>query len=87
MSPETQQPEYPYAVTIKTSTGQSADLPIAFLTREQLADFLQSGFKRLVQEAGIQGARVQVEAAIIADYSKVLGEVAACLRRGPVRAA
>jgi hypothetical protein len=61
--------------------------PCAFLTPKQVEDFLQSDFKRLVQEAGITGARIYVERAITADYAKVLGEVAACLRNGVARAA
>src|SRR5512146_949286 len=80
MAPETQQPEYPYLMKIETSSGQSANLPIAFLTPKQINNFLQFDFKRLVQEAGIQGARVHVERAMTADYEKVLCEVAACLR-------
>jgi hypothetical protein len=87
VTPETQQAEYPYSVRITTSTGQFVDVPIAFLTRKQVEDFLQSDFKRLVQEAGIHGARVDVERATTADYDKVLGEVAACLRRAAVKAA
>lgn len=87
MTPETQPAEYPYSVKIETSTGQSTDVPIAFLTREQLANFLQFDFKRLVQEAGIEGARIHVERAMIADYDKVLAEVAACLQRAAVKAA
>ncbi len=87
MTPETQQAEYPYSVKIETSKGVSIDVPIAFLTREQVQNFLQSDFKRLVQEAGLVGARAHVEQALTADYGKVLSEVAACLRRNTVRAA
>ena len=80
MTAETQQPEFPYCVKIETSTGQSADVPIAFLTRQQVENFVQFDFKRLVDEAGIKGARIHVERASTADYNKVLGEVSACLR-------
>lgn len=80
MNVEAQHPEFPYFVKIETSTGQSANVPIAFLTREQVANFLQFDFKRLVEEAGIKGARIHVERATTADYDKVLGEVSACLR-------
>lgn len=82
MTPEAQQVEYPYTVSIETSTGQAISVPIAFLTREQVANFLQFDFKRLAQEAGIKGARVLVQQAATADYDNVLQSVAACLRRG-----
>ncbi len=80
MSPETPQAEYPYFVKIETSTGRSANVPVAFLTPKQVEYFLQFDFKRLVQEAGVKGARIYVERAITADYNKVLDEIAACLR-------
>lgn len=80
MSPETQQVEYPYFVKIETSAGQNATVPIAFLTLQQIQDFLQVDFKRLVDEAGVKGARVHVERATTADYAKVLDEITACLR-------
>ena len=88
MTVEAQQPEYPYFVKIETSTGQSTDVPVAFLTRQQVENFLQFDFKRLVEEAGIKGARIHVERAITADYEKVLGDIAACLRTSsPVKVA
>jgi hypothetical protein len=80
MTSETQQPEYPYCVRIETSSGQSANVPIAFLTRQQVEQFVQSDFKRLAQEAGVKGARILVEHAETADYDKVLSEISACLR-------
>jgi hypothetical protein len=79
MNRSAQQPEYAYSVKIETST-QSANIPIAFMTRQQLENFLQIDFKRLVERAGISGARIYVERANTADYEKVLGEIAACLR-------
>lgn len=75
-----QQVEYPYFVKIETETGQSAQVPIAFLTRKQVENFVQFDFKRLVEEAGIKGARIHVERATTADYDKVLGDIAACLK-------
>ena len=87
MNVEAQQPEFPYFVKIETSTGQSANVPIAFLTRDQVANFLQFDFKSLVEEAGIKGARIHVERATTADYQKVLGEVTACLRTAKERVA
>ena len=80
MPAEAQQAEYPYCVKIEVSTGQSADVPIAFLTRQQVEKFIQFDFKRLMEEAGVKGARIHVERAITADYDKVLGDIAACLR-------
>jgi len=80
MSAEAQQPEFPYNVRIEISSGQSANVPIAFLTRQQVENFIQFDFKRLVEEAGIKGARIHVERASTADYDKVLGDVAACLK-------
>jgi hypothetical protein len=80
MTAEAQQPEFPYSVKIETSTGQSTHVPIAFLTRQQVEKFVQTDFKRLVQEAGIKGARIYVERAATADYDKVLSEITACLR-------
>jgi hypothetical protein len=86
MSPEVQNVEYPFTLKIETSTGQSVTVPIAFLTRKQVAEFLQSDFKRLTQEAGAKGARVHVEQAETADYKSVLQEVAAYLRRSALKA-
>lgn len=87
MIPETQQAEYPYFVRIETATGQSANVPVAFMTPKQIENFLQFDFKRLVQEAGVQGARIYVERAMIADYDKVLRDIAACLRNAPGKTA
>jgi hypothetical protein len=80
MAVEAQQAEYPYLVKIETTAGQSASVPLAFLTRQQVENFLQFDFKRLLAEAGVKGARIQVERAITADYEKVLSEIQACLR-------
>ena len=79
MTVEAQQPEYPYSVKIEITTGQSANVPIAFLTRQQIEKFVQSDFKRMVEQAGIKGARIHVERAETADYDKVLAEIGACL--------
>jgi hypothetical protein len=87
MNVEAQQAEYPYFVKVETSTGQSANVPIAFLTRQQVENFLQFDFKRLTEEAGIKGARIHVERATTADYAKVLGEIATCLRTSKVNVA
>lgn len=86
MSLETQKVEYPYTLKIETSTGQSVTVPIAFLTREQLAKFLRSDFKRITEEAGVKGNRVHVEQTATADYDNGLQEVAAYLRRASVKA-
>jgi len=87
MIPEPQQSESPYCVKIETATGQSSTVPIAFLTSKQLEVFLQTEFKRLAQEAGVQGARIHVERAVAADYDQVLREVSACLLSAKKRAA
>ena len=87
MTVEVQQSEYPYSVRVETPNGQSATVPIAFLTRKQVEDFLQFEFKRLAQEAGIKGARIHVERAATADYEKVISEVTACLRSARASAA
>jgi hypothetical protein len=80
LTPETERMEYPYCVKVETSTGQSASIPIAFLTPNQIEDFLQFDFKRLVQEAGVKAARIHVERATTADYDKVLRDIDAWLR-------
>jgi hypothetical protein len=87
MNPDTQQSESPYCVKIEIETGQSATIPIAVLTPEQLKVFLQCDFKRMAQEAGIKGVRIHVERAIAADYEQVLREVTACLSSAKARAA
>lgn len=87
MIPETQEVRYAYALTIQTPSGQSITIPMAFLTRAQIADFLQSDFNRLAQAAGVKGARIELQHAETADYVAVLEEVAACLRRAGLQAA
>ena len=87
MSPEVQQVEHPYTLKIETPTGQSVTVPIAFMTRKEIADFLQTDFKRIAQEAGMKGSRVHVEQAVTADYDNVLEDVAACLRRATMKRA
>ncbi|HLH06979.1 MAG TPA: hypothetical protein VKW78_07070 [Terriglobales bacterium] len=86
MSPEAQRIEYPYTLKIETATGQSVTVPLAFLTREEIAKFLQSDFQRLAQEAGVKGTRVHVELAATADYGNVLQDVEAHLRRASLKA-
>lgn len=87
MTQEMQPAEFPYSVKIELSTGQTTAVPIAFLTPNQVENFLQFDFKRLTQEAGMRGARVTVERASTADYEKVLQELTGCLRTGKTRAA
>jgi hypothetical protein len=87
MTPDAQQAEYPYFVKIEISTGQSATVPIAFMTPKQIETFLRFDFKRLVQEAGAKGARIHVERATTADYDQVLRDIAACLRSAATKAA
>jgi hypothetical protein len=87
MTPDIQHSESPYCLKVETATGQSATVPIAILTPEQLEGFLQTEFKRLAREAGVTGARVHVERAMAADYEHVLREVEACLRSAKAREA
>ncbi len=87
MSSEAQKVEYPFTLKIETPTGQSVTVPIAFLTRDQVARLLQSDFKRLAEEAGMKGSRVHVEQAVTANYDSVLQEVGAHLRRTAMKKA
>ncbi len=75
------QAEHPYAVKIETAKGQ-ASVPIAFLTRTEMENFLQTDFKKLVEESGLKGVRVHIERAVAADYAKVLGDFARFLQAG-----
>ena len=86
MSPTTQQPLHPYSVKIATPTGGSANLPFALLTPKQVAQ-VQVEFKRLAQEAGIKGARIDVQRVVPDDYGKVIHEAKACLRKVMAKAA
>ena len=85
MSTEALAVEYPFTLKIETMTGQSVTVPIAFMTREQIARFLQTDFKRLAQESGMKGARAHVEQAVCADYNSVVQEVGACFRRAALK--
>ena len=87
MSSEAQKIEFPFTLKIETPTGQSVTVPIAFLTRDQVARLLQSDFKRLAEEAGMKGSRVHVEQAVTANYDSVLQEVGAHLRRTAMKKA
>jgi hypothetical protein len=82
MSNEVQQPEFPYLVKVETTSGRFLSVPIAFLTPQQVQHFLQTDFKRLVQEAGLTGARAHVERATTADYEDVLRQLAVSLGAG-----
>jgi hypothetical protein len=86
MTPKTQQLLHPYSVKIETPTGKSATLPVTLLTPKQ-AEEVQVEFKRLAHEAGIKGARINVQRVIGNDYEKVIHEVKACLRKAMAKAA
>jgi hypothetical protein len=86
MTPKTQQPLHPYSVKIATATGRSATLPITLLTPKQVEE-VQVEFKRLAQEAGIKGARIDVQRVSADDYEKVIREAKACLRAAVAKAA
>jgi hypothetical protein len=87
MSLDPQAAELPFFVKIETANGKTTTVPIAFMTRQQVETFLQTDFKRLVNEAGIKGARIFIERAQTADYQKVLQEVGESLRAAAGRAA
>jgi hypothetical protein len=86
MTPKKQQPLYPYSVKIATPTGRSANLPFALLTTKQVEQ-VQLEFKRLAQEAGIKGARIDVQRVVPDDFGKVIHEAKACLRKVMAKAA
>src|SRR5437899_11152180 len=86
MTPKTQQPLHPYSVKIETPTGKSATLPVTLLTPKQ-AEEAQVEFKRLAHEAGIKGARINVQRVVADDYEKVISEAKACLRTAMPKAA
>jgi len=86
MTPKTQQPLHPYSVKIQTPTGKSATLPVPLLTPKQ-AEEVQVEFKRLAHEAGIKGARIDVQRVVADDYEKVIREAKACLRTAMAKAA
>ena len=86
MTPKLQQPLHPYSVKIETPTGKSATLPVTFLTPKQ-AEQVQVEFKRLAHEAGIKGARINVQRVVADDYEKVISEAKACLRTAMPKAA
>jgi len=56
------------------------------LTPKQ-AEELQAEFKRLAQDAGVKGARINVQRASADDYEKVIHEAKACLRNAIAKAA
>ncbi len=84
--PKTQQPLHSYSVKIETPTGKSATLPVTLLTPKQ-AEQVQVEFKRLAHEAGIKGARINVQRVVADDYEKVISEAKACLRTAMPKAA
>ena len=86
MTPKTQQPLHPYSVKIETLTGKSSTIPVTFLTPKQ-AEHVQVEFKRLAHEAGIKGARINVQRVVADDYEKVISEAKACLRTAMPKAA
>jgi hypothetical protein len=86
MSPKTRQLLHPYSVKIETATGQPATLPLTLLTPKQ-AEEVQAEFKRLAHEAGVKGARINVQRVIADDYEKVVREAKARLRNATAKAA
>jgi hypothetical protein len=86
MAPKTRQLLHPYAVKIETPTGKSTALPVTLLTPKQ-AEEVQVEFKRLAHDAGVKGARINVQRVTADDYEKVIREAKACLRNALARAA
>jgi len=86
MTPKSHQPLHPYSVKIETPTGKSTALSVTLLTAKQ-AEEVQVEFKRLAHEAGIKGARINVQRVIADDYEKVIREAKACLRTAMAKAA
>ena len=66
--------------------GKATTLPHALLTPKQAED-LQAEFKRLAQDAGVKGARIDVHRVIADDSEKVIHEAKACLRNAMPKAA
>jgi len=86
MVQKTQPVLHPYSVKIETPTGKSTTLPHALLTPKQ-AEEVQAEFKRLAQDAGVKGARINVQRASADDYERVIHEAKACLRNAIGKAA
>ena len=85
MAPKTkQQLLHPYMVKIETPTSKATTLPVALLTPKQ-AEEVQAEFKRLAHEAGVKGARINVQRITADDYEKVIHEAKACLRNALAR--
>jgi len=80
------QPLFPYSVKINMATGTYAALPITLLTPKQVEE-LQVEFKKIVQDAGVRGARISVQRLAVDDYDKVLHEAKACVRKAMPKAA
>jgi hypothetical protein len=86
MIPKIRQLLHPYSVKIETATGKPATLPLTLLTPKQAED-VQAEFKRLAHEAGVKGARINVQRVIADDYEKVVREAKARLRYAAPKAA
>ncbi len=86
MRPKIRQPLNFYSVKIATPTAGSANLPFALLTPKQVEQ-VQVEFKRLAQEAGIKGTRIDVQRVVPDGYDKVIHEAKACLRKAMAKAA
>lgn len=86
MAPKTQQLLHPYSVKIATPTGKSTTLPVTLLSPKQ-AEEVQADFKKLAQDAGVKGARIDVHRVTADDYEKVIREAKACLRNAMAKAA
>ncbi len=75
----TRRTPHSYSVKIETATGKSTTLPLTLLTPKQ-AEEVRVEFKRLAHEAGVKGARIDVQRVTPDDYGKIIHEAKACLR-------
>ena len=62
----------PYSVKIETPTGKSTTLPVTLLTPKQ-AEEVQAEFKKLAQDAGVNGKRDGILAPAVEDARHLAG--------------
>jgi hypothetical protein len=79
MAPKKPQRVHPYSVKIETATGKPTSVPVTLLTPKQ-AEEVQSEFKKMAQDTGVKGARIQVQRVSAGDYERIVREAKAALR-------
>ena len=80
MTPKKRQPVHPYSVKIETATGKPTRVPMTLLTPKQ-AEEVQTEFKKMAHNAGVKGARIEVQRVAADDYGKVVREAKTVLRQ------